>query len=497
MMLLKMENISKYFFDNKVLDHINFQVKAGEVHALIGRNGAGKSTLINVASGLFKQDSGEIKVNDQKVNFQSTQDAQKHGIAVIHQSPNLVPNMSVAENIFLGSHPRILKFFVNFSKMRKDARKILSKLGASINPNEKVMNIPYRQHYLISIAKAIFHKSKILIMDEPTANLTEPERDHLFRLIKEYKNEGIGIVFITHKLNEIHEICDKVTILRDGKWVATHPVNEITVKEMTNLMVGYNLTHYYPPVIKQTGKELLRVENLTKKQSLASVNFSLFEGEILGIAGLVGSGKDELAKIVFGQEKKDSGRMFWRNKEIDFKHPIQAVHNRFGYVNEDRLASGLFMNMSVASNLSIASLEKLTHLNFINSHSEADQTIDKVIDLNIKLDHINQNIRYLSGGNQQKVMLGRWMMRDSDLYILDEPTMGVDIGSRSEIYLKIHELAQEGKGVVIISSDTTELLGLCNRILVMNRGRIVGNLINENVTEEDINLLMNGRGISH
>jgi ABC-type sugar transport system ATPase subunit len=495
MMLLKMENISKSFFDNKVLDNISLDLKAGEVHALIGRNGAGKSTLINIASGFFKQDSGEIRVNEKLVHFQSTLDAQNHGIAVIHQTPNLVPNMSVAENIFLGSHPKVLKFFVNFSKMKNDARKILSMLGVSINPNEKVVNIPFRQHYLISIAKAIFHKSKILIMDEPTANLTDPERDHLFKLIKKYKKEGIGIVFITHKLNEIHEICDKVTILRDGIRVATHHVNEITVKEMTNLMVGYNFNHYYPPIINKIGEELLRVEDLTKKQSLTSVNFSLNEGEIIGIAGLAGSGKDELAKIIFGQQKKDSGHIFWRNKEINFKHPIQAVHSSLGYVNENRLTSGVFMNMSVASNLSIASLDKLNSLKFINLHSEADQTIEKVIDLNIKLDHINQNIRYLSGGNQQKVMIGRWLMTESELYILDEPTMGVDIGSRSEIYLKIHELAHEGKGILLISSDTTELLGLCNRILVIQKGTIVGNLINENLTEEDINLLVNGRGI--
>ncbi|PLR76707.1 D-xylose ABC transporter ATP-binding protein [Bacillus sp. V3-13] len=491
-MLIQMTNISKSFFGNKVLDNVNFELKAGEVHAIVGGNGAGKSTLINIMSGLFEQESGEIAVNNQTVKFSSTLDAYHHGISVIHQTPSLVPNMSVAENIFLGLQPKILKVFVNTFKMRKDARKILGQLGVSINPNLKVHHLPFRQHYLVSIAKAIFHQSKVLIMDEPTANLTELERENLFRLIKKYKSEGVGIVFITHRLNEIHEVCDRVSILRDGKHVATHHVNDVTVKDITNLMFGYNLKHYYPPILKTRGKELLRIEDLTEKPVLDRVNFSLYEGEILGIAGLAGSGKTELAKIIFGQRKKDSGAIYWNGREIDFKHPIHAVHNRFGYVNENRLTSGLFMNMSVTNNLTIASLDKLNNLKFINANTEADQSIDKVIDLNIKLNHINQNIRYLSGGNQQKVMLARWLMTDCDLYILDEPTRGVDVGSRSEIYLKIHELAQEGKAVLIISSDISELLGLCNRILVMHRGKIVTDLKNENLCEAKINCLMNG-----
>jgi ABC-type sugar transport system ATPase subunit len=245
-------------------------------------------------------------------------------------------------------------------------------------------------------------------------------------------------------------------------------------------------------MITKTGKELLRVEGLTQKPYVENVNLTLHEGEIIGIAGLAGSGKTELAKIIFGQSKKDSGSIYWKNNKISFKHPIHAVHNRFGYLNDDRLTSGLFMDMSVANNLTIASLETQNSMKLVNRNIEVDQSIEKVIDLNIKVDHIHQNVRYLSGGNQQKVMLGRWLMTESDLYILDEPSIGVDIGSRTEIYLKIHELAQEGKGVIIISSDITELLGLCNRILVMHRGRIVGNLKNGTITGEDIVHLMNG-----
>ncbi|PLS03166.1 sugar ABC transporter ATP-binding protein [Neobacillus cucumis] len=485
-MLLRLNHISKSFFENRVLNDICLELKAGEIHALIGGNGAGKSTLINIASGVYNPDCGEIKVNEQWVHFDSPYHAQRHGIGVIHQTPNLVPRMSVADNIFFGIEPRILKFFVNYKKMRLEAARVLNELGVKINPKEKVMNIPVRYHYLISIAKAIVQKSKILFMDEPTANLTEQERDNLFRIIKKYKDEGVGIVFITHRLNEIHEICDKVTIIRDGKHVATHNVKDITLKEMTNLMLGYNLNHYYPPLHKTKGEELLRVEYLTKKPYLENVNLTLHEGEIIGIAGLAGSGKTELAQIIFGQHKKDSGRIYWKNREINFKHPIHAVYNRFGYVNDDRLSSGLFMNMSVANNLTFASLETQNSLSLVNRNVEVDQSIDQVIDLNIKVDHIHQNVRYLSGGNQQKVMLGRWLMTESDLYILDEPTIGVDIGSRTDIYLKINELAKQGKGIIIISSDTAELLGLCNRILVMNKGTIVANQLNGNITEEDI-----------
>lgn len=491
-MLLRLNHISKSFFDNRVLNDISLELKAGEIHALIGGNGAGKSTLINIASGVYNPDFGEIKVNDQCEHFESPYHAQHLGIGVIPQTPILIPTMSVADNIFFGIEPRILKIFVNYKQMRLEATRVLNELGVKINPKEKVMNIPVRYHYLISIAKAIVQKSKILFMDEPTANLTEQERDNLFRIIKKYKDEGVGIVFITHRLNEIHEICDKVTIIRDGKHVATHNVKDITLKEMTNLMLGYNLNHYYPPLHKTKGEELLRVENLTHKPYLENVNLTLHEGEIIGIAGLAGSGKTELAQIIFGQRKKDSGSIYWKNREINFKHPIQAVHNRFGYVNDDRLTTGLFMNMSVANNLTFASLETQNRLRLVNRNVEVDQSIDQVIDLNIKVDHIHQNVRYLSGGNQQKVMLGRWLMAESDLFILDEPTIGVDIGSRTDIYLKIHELAKRGKGIIIISSDTAELLGLCNRILVMQRGRIAANRHHGDITEEDIIHLMNG-----
>lgn len=492
-MLLKMININKSFNGNQVLHHINFELKPGEIHGIVGKNGAGKSTLINIAMGLYKPDSGEMYVNDEPVRFKSVKDAHARGITVIHQTPNLVPEMSVAENIFLGVEPRFLKFFVNPLKMRKEAKKLLSVLGSSINPKVKVKNTSAREHYLIAIMKAICHQSKILIMDEPTANLSESERNELYKLMKQYRDNGMGILFITHNISEIHKLCDRVTVLRDGRQIATKAVSEVNEQELTKLMVGHEIEHYYPPV-KVAGKsELLKIENVSKRPYLHNVNFSLHEGEILGIAGLAGSGSSEMAKIIFGQMKKDSGNIYWKNKKIDFVHPTEAVHNGFGYVSGNRFSSGLLMNMSVMKNLSLASLESMNKLNFINPHVEVDESLDKVIDLNIKVNNVNQKVQFLSGGSQQKVMLGRWLMAKSDLYLLDEPTIGVDISSRCELYVKIHELADEGRGIIVISSDTSELIGLCSRILVMHKGQVVADMINDNLSEETLYQLINGK----
>ncbi|WP_167577957.1 sugar ABC transporter ATP-binding protein [Ammoniphilus sp. YIM 78166] len=490
-MIFKMENISKSFFGNKVLDQVNFELKSGEVHALIGGNGAGKSTLVHIASGMLEPDNGKFYLNDRQVAIHSPLDAKKLGISVIHQNPSLIPDMSVAENIFLGTEPRLLKIFVYSLKMNWEAKRILKLLGVSINPNKLVRYTSQHEQYLISIAKSICQKSKILIMDEPTAGLTENERINLFKLINMYKSQGVGIIYISHRLDEISKICDRVTILRDGKHIVTSDVQNLPEKDMVKLMFGRDAKLYFPPILKSSRNELLKVENLTKRPLFNNVNFTLYEGEILGIAGLAGSGKSELAKTIFGHKQRDSGNIFWRQQEVVFNHPIQAVNERFGYVNENRLTSGLMMNMSVRNNLSISSLKKLNRWQFVKVNEEMDESLQNVIDLDIKLSHVDQKVKYLSGGNQQKVMLGRWLMADSAIYLLDEPTKGIDVASRSDLYLKIHELAEQGKGVLIISSDIQELLGLCHRILVMNQGCVIGSLPNHNLTEQKIVQLMN------
>ena len=364
-------------------------------------------------------------------------------------------------------------------------------LGNPILPTTSVRNVSNHERYLIAIAKAIVRDFKILIMDEPTAGLTEQERSILFELIETYKREGAGIVYITHKLNEIHRICDRVTVLRDGRHVITGETQHFSEEEMARLMVGKDVTLFFPPLRQPKKQELLRVEGLSKLPHFENVNFKLHEGEIIGIAGLAGSGRSELVKTIFGHTKKDSGNIIWRHKKVQFKHPVQAVSKKIGFVNENRLKTGLFMNMSVKNNLTISSLQRLNRWKFVKVGSETEQSIQKVIDLDIKLGHLEQQARFLSGGNQQKVILGRWLMAGSEIYLLDEPTQGIDIASRSDIYLKIHELASNGGGILIISSDVRELLGLCNRILVMDKGTIVADLTNNSsINEGSINKFM-------
>lgn len=489
-MLLRMENISKSFFGNKVLDSVDFEVAAGEVHAIIGGNGAGKSTLINIVSGALPADSGKVFVDNREVDIRSAHDAHQAGISVIYQTPSVIPNMSVAENIFLGMQPRIMKMFVNQYRMNREARRILRLLGISMNPTKPAKLISPREQYLISIARAICHKAKIMIMDEPTASLSEEERQNLFKLIRKYKQEGLAIIYITHRLEEIPQICDRVTILRDGKQVITSRVDALTEREITKLMVGREIDQYFPPILRNNGKELLRVEGLSKAPFLHNVSFTLKQGEILGITGLASSGKSVLARTIFGQLKRDAGEIFWKGEPVHFRHPFQAVQQRFGYVDENRMNAGLFMNMNVSDNLTISSMDKFNRWHFFEKNEEETLSLEQIMKLDIKVSDIKQAIRSLSGGNQQKVMLGRCLMADSEMFLLDEPTHGIDVASRSDIYIKIHELAEMGKGILVISSDVTELLGLCTRIMVMRQGRLAGNVLNEQLTESDIIQLM-------
>lgn len=491
-MLLRLENISKSYFGNKVLESIDFEVAAGEVHGIIGGNGAGKSTLINIISGALHADSGSVYIQNREVNIRSVQDAFRSGISVIYQTPSVIPDMSVAENIYLGNQPRFLNIFVNKIKMIRESGKILRLLGIDINPALPARRISSREHYLISIARAICHKSKIMIMDEPTANLTEEERQNLHALIRKYKQEGMGIIYVTHRLEEVPHICDRVTILRDGKLVSTNRVEALSVREMTNQMMGRDIEQYFPPLMRHSGGELIRVESLSKASAFTNISFKLRQGEILGITGLASSGKSMLARTIFGQLRRDSGKIYWKGEPVHFRHPFQAIQQRFGYVDENRLRAGLFRNLNVSDNLTITSLDKLKRWTFIEKKEELDLSLEQIMDLDIKVHDIKQAIEVLSGGNQQKVMLGRCLMAESEMYLLDEPTRGIDVGSRSDIYIKIHDLAASGKGILIISSDVTELLGLCTRIIVMRQGKVVGNLLNEQLTEKDISQLMDG-----
>jgi ABC-type sugar transport system ATPase subunit len=484
--MLEMNGISKSFLNNKALDQVDFSLKAGEVHALIGPNGAGKSTLMKIITGMYPPDEGAILLHDQPVQIRSIWEAQRLGIAILHQEPILVQDMSVAENIFLGVEPRIAGIYPRFRYMKEESRRLLKSLGVPLHPNTPVRKLSYSQQFVVAIAKALSFKSKILIMDEPSSCLSEVESERLFEVIRKLKREGVAIVYITHRIKEVMHICDRVTFLRDGRKVATMDVAEMTEEEAIKMMLGRELHQYYPPILDETGETLVKVQGLTKKPYFYDINFSLREGEIVGIAGLMGSGTSELAKTLFGKGKRDGGRVFWKNKEIDYKKGLAGSDFRFGLVNQDRMEEGLFMDMGVNRNLTMPGLDKIMRSHILNKNRENDAALDVVMEMDIKIQHLDQKVKFLSRGSQQKVMLGKWMVPESDLYLLDEPTRGVDIGSKVEIYAKIHDLAASGKGVIVFSSDFAVLKGLCTRIIVMYQGRITAEMHHTEASEKKI-----------
>lgn len=485
-MRLQMKGISKSFYGVQVLGDIDFELLPGEVHALVGENGAGKSTLAKIISGVHRPDEGYMIVNGKPSTAHSTIESQRMGISMIYQESFLVPEMSIAENVFLGSEPRWLGLFSNMMKMKRETKSILRSLGMPLHPSTKVKDLSANEHHIVAIAKALSHQANILVMDEPTAALSDSERLRLFDMIRRFKEKGVGIVYITHRLKEIFDICDRVTVLRDGKKVLTKQVSELNEKELVRSMVGRELTQVYPPLSVPTGKELLRVERLTRKPWFESVDFTLSEGEILGITGLAGSGTEGLAKTIFGEVKPDRGEVYWQRQPVRLATPRQAIDTGFGYVNRDRIESGLFMDMNVYHNLTIAGLKKIHRHALVQEQQEYGKAIDAMIQLDIKARDPEQEIKFLSGGNQQKVMLGKWLVAESDLYILDEPTRGIDVASKSELYVLLHDLVREGKGIIVISSDMSELIGLCNRILVMHEGRLVDEMTHEQATQERI-----------
>ncbi|NOV00052.1 ATP-binding cassette domain-containing protein [Paenibacillus sp. LMG 31457] len=485
-MLLDMQNINKSFFGVKVLDGVNFHLGHGEVHALIGGNGAGKSTLVKMISGFHQPDEGEISIEGKRVHINSSIEAQQLGVSIIYQDPALVQDMSIAENIFLGVEPRVFGLFANHRKMKRDARDIMKSLGYMHHPGTLVRHLSLSEQHAVAIAKAISKRARILIMDEPTASLTDMERERLFLLIRSFKEEGIGIIYITHRLEELHNICDRITILRDGKHVITRDLKGLGENDVIRFMLGRELKYLFPQVTHEKGKELLSVKGLTRKPWFTNIQFQLYEGEILGFAGLVGSGRTELAKTIFGELKRDSGEVIWKGKEVRFRGPREAIQHRFGFVNRDRLGKGLFPDMNISQNLTISGLDHLHKWQFLLFKEEQDKALDAILQLSINIQGPDQKVKYLSGGNQQKVTLGRWLVADCDLYFLDEPTQSIDVGAKTEMYASIHDLVEAGKGMIIISSDLSELLGICTRILVMHEGHIVDEMTRMEATEERI-----------
>ncbi len=484
-----MSGISKRYPGVLALEKVDFTVNAGEVHCLVGENGAGKSTLIKILSGALSPSEGSIQIDNQPVQLPSPHSALRLGISVIYQDFKLVPELSVAENIVLGHEPRGL-LFIDRRKVHEIARAALLQLGEEIDTSAIVGTLSIAQRQIVEIAKALSRNVRILALDEPTASLTEREIENLFRVIRRLKSEGVGIIYISHRLEEVFDIGDRVTVLRDGKVVTSCPLPQVDRRKLIQWMVGREIEDEYPKIELQRGREILRIEHLSAA-GLHDIDLTLYKGEILGIAGLVGSGRSELARVLFGADPKNEGRIFLDGKEMHPRSPHEAINEGIGLLTEDRNTLGLIMQMSVKENITISSMKSLGSL-FIDEAKEQTTAMQYAKDLNIRPSTVDTEVENLSGGNRQKVVLARLLNTHAKVLIFDEPTAGIDVGAKHEIYTILNRLAEQGIGVVVISSDLPEVLGICDRIAVMCEGRIIEVLDRENATQEKIMLLATG-----
>lgn len=487
--LLEMENIEKNFPGVKALDGARLSVKAGSVHALMGENGAGKSTLMKCLFGVYHKDSGRIVLDGKEVEFKSSKEALENGVAMVHQELNQALKRNVMDNMFLGRFPTVAKGlpFTSERKMYRATKALFEELDIDIDPKMRMGDLPVAKRQLAEIAKAVSYHSKIIVFDEPTSSLTEEEVEHLFRIIRMLRDRGCGIIYISHKMAEILRISDQVTIMRDGKWIATRDAADLTTDEIIRLMVGRELTNRYPPKNTVIGDELLRVEHLTGEYvKLKDVSFTARKGEIVGIAGLDGSGRTSLLSVLFGTASKKSGEIYLDGKHVRNRTPGESIKNGFAYLTEERRVTGIFGILDICSNTTIASLDKDKVGPFLSTKKMRESTDWCIRSMRVKTPDQKTKIRSLSGGNQQKVILGRWLLTDPTVLLLDEPTRGIDVGAKYEIYQLIIELAGKGKTVLMVSSEMPELLGVCDRILVMSGGKLAGEVDAANTTQEEI-----------
>jgi len=486
--LLEMNSISKEFPGVKALDSVSLRIRPGTVHALMGENGAGKSTLMKCLFGIYHADAGEITLDGQRVNFTTAKQALDHGVSMVHQELNQVRQRDVMENIWLGRYP-MKGLLVDHRKMYEETQRIFKDLDIDIDPRQQVGRLTVSQMQTVEIAKAVSYNSKIIVMDEPTSSLTEKEVDHLFHIINRLRDKGCGIIYISHKMEEILKIADEVTIMRDGKWIATRPAHELTTDEIIRLMVGRDLLHRFPPKENQPGELILQVQGLTAtyQPSLKDVSFDLRKGEILGVAGLVGSKRTDIVEAIFGIRHLAQGRIILHGKEVRNPTPEAAMANGFSLVTEERRATGIFSMLSVNFNTLMANLRSYVRRTGLLDEKKGARDTDWVIQsMRVKTPDTATPIGSLSGGNQQKVILGRWLLTRPEILMLDEPTRGIDVGAKYEIYQLMINLAKEGKGIIMVSSEMPELLGVTDRILVMSNGRVAGILNTKEATQEEI-----------
>ena len=486
--LLQMTDICKEFPGVKALDHVSLTVKRGTVHALMGENGAGKSTLMKCLFGMYAKNSGQIFLEGKEINFKNSKEALENGVAMVHQELNQALKRNVMDNLWLGRYPKISGVMVNEKKIYDDTKAVFKELGIDVDPKRIMSTMPVSQRQMVEIAKAVSYNSKVIVFDEPTSSLTEQEVEHLFEIINMLRDRGCGIIYISHKMAEILRISDEVTIMRDGQYVATRPSSELTTDEIIRLMVGRELTNQFPPKTNTPGEVALEVEHLTAQYSLLKdVSFNVRKGEIVGLAGLDGSGRTETLENIFGIATRHSGTIKLHGKEMKNRNARESIRNGFALLTEERRATGIFGILNIRENTVISSLKKHLRMGFwLDEKSMKKDTQWSIDAMHTKTPTQETKIRSLSGGNQQKVILGRWLLTEPEVLLLDEPTRGIDVGAKYEIYQLIIDLANKGKCVIVVSSEMPELLGICDRILVMSGGRLAGEVNASETTQEEI-----------
>ncbi|ADG72562.1 sugar ABC transporter ATP-binding protein [Brachyspira murdochii] len=486
--ILKMTGIEKRFKGVYALKNFNFSLIQGEILALIGENGAGKSTLMKILSGIYKKDAGSIEYFGKPLEVSGPKEAEENGISIVHQELNLMNHLTAAQNIFIGHEPLNKFGLIDDKLMIKRSDKIFKGMNVDINPAAKIGSLTVGKQQLVEIAKALTHNSKILILDEPTAALTESETKELFRIIKDLQVSGVSIVYISHRLDELFILSDRITVIRDGEYIDTKITKDTNKDEIVNLMVGRVIyeTPKTESKVSKDAKEILRVENLVVPGVVKNVSFSLKQGEILGFAGLMGAGRTETARAIFGADKFESGKIFVEGKEVSIKSPVDAIKSGIGYLSEDRKRYGLALGLPVFENIMMGNYDKFSNMLMVQNSKVRDISEQEVKSLNIKTPSINQLVKNLSGGNQQKVVIANWLIKECKILIFDEPTRGIDVGARSEIYNLMEQLVSMGKSIIMISSDLVEILRMSDRILVMSEGKKTGELDINGTTQDDI-----------
>lgn len=486
MPLLAVRGITKRFPGVVALDDVSLILEPGEVHALVGENGAGKSTLIKIIGGVLQPDEGVLEFEGKQLAHLDPRSAQELGISIIHQESELASTLSAGENLLLGRHPRWLRYFVAHRRMHAEARSWFDRVGAEFSTKALVRDLSISERRLLELARAISTNARLVIMDEPTTVFTDREVGNLFRIIRDLRSAGVAILYISHRLEEVFSLADRVTVLRDGRHVATCEMGRTSEDQLVHWMVGRELKRSFPTRVRRAGAEAFSVRGLTRGGTIHNVSFSIREGEILGLAGLVGSGRTDVANAIFGAMSLDQGDVFVAGQRVKIASPRDAIRYGIGYITADRKLDGLLLSKSVRENISLASLPQLSRFGFIQWRKERSETRQYKEMLEIKTPGIEQLVMYLSGGNQQKAVFARWLLVHAKVLILDEPTVGIDVGTKQEIYRLINDIAEEGRCVILISSELPEVLGMCDRILVMHKGRVVRELSRDEATQEEI-----------